>query len=76
MVDKTLFLSFGKSFLYIQDAIDVLLFVEYNNTLEFLFSINSATRYFLEYNYQTIKRGFQNEGLHSVIILAPEKKLF
>ncbi len=56
-------MSFGQLTLPIYSVIDVLLYLDYNYSLEFFFNVNRHMRHFLVHNYEKIKRAFENEGL-------------
>ncbi len=56
-------LSIGKVKLPRFLGIETLMYLDFNRALEFLFATNRQLRSFLEHNYQTINRGFENEGL-------------
>ena len=44
-------------------TLEIMMFVDYRQSCEFMFSINRATRSFLEINKSTIYNGFNNDGL-------------
>ncbi len=56
-------LSLGKVNFYIYDLLDVLIYLEPDRCYEFLFGVNRESRCFLEFNYPTVNRAFENEGL-------------
>jgi hypothetical protein len=41
----------------------VMMYIEYPDVINFMFSYNKKTRSFLQKNFITIKNGFINEGL-------------
>jgi hypothetical protein len=43
--------------------IDVMMYVDLKNALEFMHCVNKEARTFLRQNYDSIKNGFINEGL-------------
>ena len=54
---------FPKLRYYTYVTLDVLMYVEYPKVYEFMFTVNKATRAFLEDNFIAIRNGFTNEGL-------------
>ena len=44
-------------------TLEVMIFVEYLNVCEFMYSVNLETRNFVQRNFITIRNGFINEGL-------------
>ena len=56
-------LSLGKVNFYTYDLLDVLLYLEPDRCNQFLFDLNRESRCFLEQNYPTVVRAFENEGL-------------
>ena len=44
-------------------TLEVMMFVDYLNVCEFMYSVNHETRNFLQSNFITIRNGFINEGL-------------
>ena len=44
-------------------TLDVLMYVEHFNALEFLFKTNKISRLFLQQNFSTLQNEFENEGL-------------
>ena len=70
-------LSFASITLTKYIAIDVLLYLQYDDSLEFLFNLNRHTREFLKHYYVAIKSGFENEGLtYNYIDLYFETSIF
>ena len=45
-------------------TLEVMMYVEHLDSLEFMFSVNKETRAFLKNNMGTIQNGFMNEGLN------------
>ena len=43
--------------------LELMLYIEHPEVLQFMFSVNKETRKFLESNFITIRNGFVNEGL-------------
>ena len=43
--------------------LELMLYIEHSEVLQFMFSVNKETRKFLESNFITIRNGFVNEGL-------------
>ena len=43
--------------------LDVMMFVEHQDVLKFMFAVNKQTRAYLTQNFSTIQNGFINEGL-------------
>ncbi len=56
-------ISLGRVRLSRYVAIETLMYLEFNRSLEFLFSTNRQLRSFLQQNYPIINRSFENEGL-------------
>lgn len=50
----------GKKYL----LIDLLMYVEYFQGMNFLYRVNREGRKFFEDHFETIERGFAHEGLH------------
>ena len=44
-------------------TLELMLYIEHPEVLQFMFSVNKETRKFLESNFITIRNGFVNEGL-------------
>ena len=44
-------------------TLEVIMYVEHPNSLQFMYDINKETRAFIEENFITIRNGFINEGL-------------
>jgi hypothetical protein len=44
-------------------ALELILYIEHPEMLQFMFSVNKDTRKFLESNFIAIRNGFFNEGL-------------
>jgi hypothetical protein len=44
-------------------TLHVMMYVEREEVLKFMFTVNKSTRAFLEHNFITIRNGFINEGL-------------
>lgn len=44
-------------------TLEVILYVEYPDSLRFMFAVNKETRIFIEHNMIAIKNDFINEGL-------------
>lgn len=44
-------------------TLELMLYIEHPEVLQFMFSVNKDTRKFLESNFITIRNGFVNEGL-------------
>ncbi len=53
----------GKANFYTYNLLNVLLFLEPERCNKFLFGLNCESRSFLEHNYPTVNRAFENEGL-------------
>ncbi len=64
MADSHKFLSLGKINFYIFDLLEVMLYLEPDQCYEFLFHANRETRCFLEHQFKTLDRGYENEGLN------------
>ena len=43
--------------------LDVMMYVEHQQVLKFMFTCNKETRAFLQKNYVTVTNGFVNDGL-------------
>ena len=44
-------------------TLEILMYVDYNDALKFIFSVNKATRSFFKSNASIIRNGFLNNGL-------------
>ena len=44
-------------------TLEIMMFLEYSEVLEFMFNINRASRNFIESNASTIINGYSNDGL-------------
>ena len=45
-------------------TLDVMMFVQYEDALKFMFSLNKMARYFVQHNFITVRNGFTNDGLN------------
>ena len=45
-------------------TLEIMMYVDYFDSLIFMFSLNKATRIFVESNASTIRNGFINDGLY------------
>ena len=45
--------------------LDVMMYVEHQQVLQFMFTCNKQARTFLQQNYITVRNGFVNDGLTS-----------
>lgn len=48
---------------YIFLTLDVMMFVDYQDSLKFIFSLNKQARQFIEKNFIVLRNGFTNDGL-------------
>lgn len=54
---------FNKLKHYIYITLDVMMFVDYQDALKFMLSLNKEARYFIEQNFIRVRNGFINDGL-------------
>lgn len=63
MVESLIELPFRKLSCDKYLTLEVILYIEYTEVLNFMFSVNKKMRSFLQNNLITVKNGFINEGL-------------
>lgn len=63
MVESLIELPFRKLSCDKYLTLEVIMYIEYTEVLNFMFSINKEMRSFLQNNFITVKNGFINEGL-------------
>ena len=54
---------FGKFKHNIYHTLDVIMFVEYQDALKFMFSVNKEARHYIKNNFISIRNGYDNDGL-------------
>ena len=54
---------FGKFKHNIYHTLDVMMFVEHQDALKFMFSVNKQSRHYITNNFISIRNGFNNDGL-------------
>ena len=63
MVESLSDFPFRKLRLDVYATLDVIMCVDYEDALTFMFNTNKETRRFLQKNFITLRNGFINEGL-------------
>lgn len=70
MVDSHSDFAFRKLSFYIYLPLEVMLHVDHPEVLSYFFSVNKATRSYIETNFLTIRNAFINAGLVTYQLLS------